>query len=203
MADRPAAANRSVLLALRHRLETAARGRDILDERRAVLQRELPGARAAAERARTELQARLAEARALLVRAAVCSGGDEVERAVGAQLAEASVTLRRENVMGVTVPTVEEIDVPPPPDVGPLGTSVAMDLAVERFRQVLAAAVTAAVAEERHRRLSEEARRTARRVATLDHVWLPRLRRDIRRVADALEEAERDELARTRWAASR
>lgn len=199
---RPIAANRSVLLELRRRAATATRGRDVLDQKRAVLQHELPAARAAAERARAELRPVLDDAQALLVRAAILSGADELERVAASQQARASVALRWESVMGVPVPHVDSVEIPPPPDAGPLGTSATMDVAIERFRAALRAAAVAAAAAARHRRLLEDARRTARRVAALDHVWLPLLHDQIRQVAATLEEVERDELARARWATS-
>jgi vacuolar-type H+-ATPase subunit D/Vma8 len=73
-----------------------------------------------------------------------------------------------------------------------------LDEAGAAYRELLVALVALADAESVRRTLERGLQRTARRLGALETLVLPRLRAEIRQVAGALEEEERDEALRRR-----
>ncbi len=75
--------------------------------------------------------------------------------------------------------------------------SVELELATASLQAFLRHLTTLAAAENNLRRLVGVFRRTQRRVNALEHVLLPEIDADIRRMEDVMDEMERDDLARS------
>ena len=86
------------------------------------------------------------------------------------------------------------------PQFGPAATSSSLDTAGMRFSALVPGLVALAEEEEAVRNLRVGLAKTVRRLKALERVVIPRLERDVRDVAVALEEDDRDEsVRRKRW----
>jgi V/A-type H+-transporting ATPase subunit D len=194
---------RTELLERRRRVALAQQGRDLLSDKRTAL------VRAFAERSRLLLD-RLSDVE--VSAAAARSLFDEAVAAVGpAALASASLASSRRIgvetsvgvVAGVAVVDVVHDDVARRPrerGYAAATTDAVVDDVASAYEAVLDDVLDLAGLELTVRRLAVEIDRTTRQVNALEHVVVPRLRDEARRIALALEEREREEVARLRQA---
>jgi V/A-type H+-transporting ATPase subunit D len=198
------AANRSRLLQLRQEQQAARIGRDLLDNKREAILRELLQRVRLRDSRRDRLRRAGQEASAALDTALVEIGPRAADTAALAQPSTAAVELRPASLVGVPVPRLHAKVPPYRPHYGIAGTSASLDSAGERFTALLVALVALAEDEEAVRHLQEGLRKTVRRLQALEKVVIPRLEREAREVAAALEEEERDEsFRRKRWLSAR
>jgi V/A-type H+-transporting ATPase subunit D len=194
------AATRSRLLELGSERESAQRGRELLDEKREILQRELTRRTAARRKAREKAAVALAAARAALREARVELGRDAVDAAALAQPPAASAEIGEARVLGVSAPAVRLRPEKWAIGWSPGGTSESLDRAAAEFAGALPLLADLAQAELGVRNFARALARTNRRLNALEMIVLPGLEREIRDVASALEEDERDEaFRRKRW----
>ncbi|MFD1662106.1 V-type ATP synthase subunit D [Streptomyces caeni] len=186
-------------LRLRHGLDTALRGADLLERKlRLLLDRERELRRAADEAGRAWRE-RLAEAETWLVRGLLLGG----ERALAdaAPAARARVDVAWTSLMGVDHPSGASVAPPvrSPSERTPGNTALAH--AETAYRAAVRAAAEHAAARTAAEVVGAEAGRTGQRVRALRRHWIPRLTRDLAAVELALEETEHEESVRRRWAA--
>jgi V/A-type H+/Na+-transporting ATPase subunit D len=194
------AATRSRWLELLAAREAARRGRELLDEKREILQRELTRRTASCRTAAGKASASLALARAALAEADVEIGEDAVDAAALAQRPVASAEIGEGRVLGVSVPAVRLHPQPFRIDWAPGGTSESLDRAAAAFAETLPLLAQLAQAELAVRNFTRALARTNRRLNALELIVLPGVTREIKEVAAALEEDERDEaMQRKRW----
>jgi V/A-type H+-transporting ATPase subunit D len=189
---------RSRLTRLRQDGRAARLGRDLLDNKReAILRALLDRSRQHAERAdRTD--AALARARTALREACVDVGAEGVDAAGLAQPTAAAVEWLPGSVVGVPTPRLRAIVGPFAPSYGAAGTSARVDAAAALFTELVPVLVELAEHAEAVRNLGTGLAKTVRRLKALEQVVIPRLDRDARELAAALEEEERDESLRRR-----
>ncbi len=192
---------RSQLLRLREGLRAATDGRELLDRKREAILRALVDRVPRCEASRREAVDRLAAARAALRDAQLELGRAAVDAAALAQPTTAPVEVTEMSVVGVRVPqarvAVERFDAA----YGPASGSDRLDAAGEAFVRALGPLAALAAEETAVRRLRAALARTARRLNALDKQLIPEIQRDIRTLASALEEEERDDAVRRRlWA---
>jgi V/A-type H+-transporting ATPase subunit D len=182
-------------LAARHRLAAARRAVDLLDRKLRILRAEQERAASLARRGRERWTAAAGDADRALVRLALIGGQRAVRLATPAR--PAAVELTWTTVMGVRYPDGATVTPGGPPV---CGTAAA---AAEAARAALAAAVDAAVAAAAERALSAEAARVRRRLRAVEDRWVPRLEETLAELNRRIEEDERAEAVRLRWAAAR
>lgn len=126
-------------------------------------------------------------------------GPEAVRSAAFAAQGQVSLKVSGANIMGVSVPTIEQKSVAR----GPLdrgysqpAVSSRVDAATEAFENLLDLIIALAASEMRLRRLAEEIGRTTRRVNALDHALIPRLEGQRDYIQMMLEEREREDLFR-------
>ncbi|MFE3632733.1 V-type ATP synthase subunit D [Streptomyces cellostaticus] len=186
---------------LRRGLATAERGADLLERKlRLLLDRE-GAARAAAGEAGRAWRERLAEADTWLVRGLLLGG--ERARAEAAPADRARAVVRWDTLMGVRHPAALSWTDPVRAPEEPAPPNTALAHAERAYRAAVRAAAEHAVQWAAAELLAAEATRTRRRVRALRRHWIPRLRRELAAVELALEEAEREEALRRRWAGTR
>ena len=196
-------ATRTELLARRHRAALAEQGRDLLTDKRTALVRAF-GSRSARLLDRlARLQSSAADARAQLDEAVVAVGDGAVSSASFAATGRIGVTLSVDIVAGVVVADVAHD--PVPRDAADRGYALAItdpsiDRAADAYEAEVELLLDLAALELSVRRLAEEIARTTRQVNGLEHVVLPRLRSDARRIALVLDAREREETARLKRA---
>jgi V/A-type H+-transporting ATPase subunit D len=187
---------RSRLLQLRRDLDAAREGRQLLDRKREAV------VRALADRlSRRATRLRAATQALESARASLASAQDELGRAMVAAAGIAQPLIngcRRDHttVAGVQIPTVSLPQTPFIPHYGPASGSPALDRAGAAFVNALETLVGLAAEDAVVRRLRAALARTARRLNALAHVVIPGIAIDLRTIASALEEEERDEATR-------
>jgi vacuolar-type H+-ATPase subunit D/Vma8 len=185
------------------RIATAERARDLLEQKRAVLiGAEREAARRSAE-ATTEWHARATTAERWLERTAVLDGERPQRIARAHAGAPAEMHVRFGMTMGVGVPADPSVELAPAPDVALLPGGASLIAAITSHRDAVEAALRAAVAATAHARLAAELSSTVRRVRAIESRWLPLHERALAALEQELDENDRSEGARIRWAARR
>jgi V/A-type H+-transporting ATPase subunit D len=196
------AATRSRLTALRRTRLATRLGRDLLDQKREAVLRALLDATRRRATCRAEAMAALARAQAALGDACVEVGAAAVDAAALAQPILASVEWRPGSVVGVPTPRLAGTVAPFAAHYGAASSSAGVDRAGGEFSAILATLIQLAQEEEMVRNLQSGLEKTVRRLKALEQVVIPRLEREARDMAAALDEEERDEsLRRRRWLA--
>jgi V/A-type H+/Na+-transporting ATPase subunit D len=184
------------LLARKAQIELAIQGRDLLEQKRTALLKELLRlADTVIERSETLEQA-ASEARRSLARAEVMAGTPSVRSAALASRAEFPLEVSMVNVMGVKVPHIEQKRVSRSflgRGYSIVGTSTSIDEAASAFESQVDALIRLAESELRFTRLANEIQRTSRRLNALDHLLIPRLEAERDYIQAALDEHERSD----------
>lgn len=186
-------------LRLRHGLEVAERGADLLEQKLRVLRaehRRLVGAERAAALAWRE---RLAEAESWLLRGVLLSGERALDALTGTGSAE--VTIDWVSPMGVRHPAQGTCTFPARPLTAAAPRNTALVHAEAAYREAVRAALDHAVARSAARTVGAEVLSTRQRVRALRRHWIPRLREALVRAELALEQSEHEDAVRRRWAA--
>jgi V/A-type H+-transporting ATPase subunit D len=181
---------------LRHRLDVARRGAELLDDKFRALLRERARLDLAAAQTRADWErcARAAEHR--MIRAAVMSGERELALAA-AGVEPVEVVVRWRNVLGVSWPSDGGLVGPPDPQ-ALAGGGAALLSAAAAHRRALEAGLQAAVADGALRRIDAELRATRLRRNAIRHTWIPAHEEALRALDLTLEEVEREDGARLR-----
>jgi len=183
---------------LERRLQTARHGAELLDRKRRIMVNELERLRLRADRSRQEWEDRAREAAVWLQRAAALDGRERIGAASPASAAEVELTWGA--AMGVAFPEEAQCQ---PPVAPPAGGSSALSYAVVAHRSALIAAVQHAAAQRAVLLVSAELAVTRTRQRAVEKRWIPRLEEDLMAIRRQLDEQEREEGLRLRWAAGR
>ncbi|MCG3212486.1 MAG: V-type ATP synthase subunit D [Anaerolineae bacterium] len=192
-------ATRAELLQKKTQISLARQGRDLLKEKRNALMRELMRTAEQAIRRGEELERRVGQADAALAIAEAIDGPEAVQSAALAARGQLALDVRAVNLMGVSVPRIEQKSVAR----GPLdrgyslpAVSSRIEATAEAFEILIDLVIALAESEMRLRRLAEEIGRTTRRVNALENVLIPRLEAERSYIQMVLEEREREDLFR-------
>lgn len=185
---------------LRHRLVIAEHGVELLEQKLRLLRAEQDRLHALLERTGRELTARGAEADTWGLRAGVAGGQRAFRLADSGALA--TVRVRWGAVMGVHYPAGIELAPPGEHADAQIVGSAALFQAGEAYRLALEAALHHAAATAAAEVVDAEVVTTRQRKRALRKHWIPRLRGALTEVELALEEQERAEAVRRRWAAA-
>ncbi|MFD8325541.1 V-type ATP synthase subunit D [Streptomyces lydicus] len=195
----PPPTGRAARLRLRHSLQVAERGADLLDRQLHLLRTELDRRREAEARAGVTWETRVHEARTWLRRGLLLGGESALRTA--SLVSTADVTVEWRDALGVRHPGGVSVCA---------GTRAAADpapgnTALVHARRAYCAAVTAAAeygaAAAASRLVEAQMTRTRVRVRALRRLRIPRLQQDLAVVERALEQAEHEDAVRRRRAA--
>jgi V/A-type H+-transporting ATPase subunit D len=187
---------RSGRLRLAHQIDVARRGSDLLERKQRILGGEVTRLRLLTRRSREDWQDAAADAARWLRR---CQGLDGAERVAAVAAPEPAVV--RVNwlaAMGVVYPG-EVVTVLPPEH--PTAGSSALVLALRAHRRALEVAARHAAAERALALVTVELEVTRLRQQAIERRLLPRLTGRLRQLEAQLDELEREENVRLRWAA--
>ena len=187
---------RMELLAKKAQIALATQGRELLEQKRTALMRELIRVADRVMASSDVLQQTATEARRALARAEAMAGTEAVRSAALATHGELAIDVRTANVMGVSVPVIEQKRVARSVlgrGYAITGTSVAIDEVATAFEAEIDSLIELAESELRLTRLATEIQRTSRRVNALEHVLIPRLVAECDYIQIALDERERAE----------
>lgn len=192
----PVAPTRSNLLRMRQALKLAREGYEILDKKREVLTSELIHQAHNAATQQSQVWQKLADAYHALEEARLSMGREHLEWTALAVNKSVEVEVKLRSIMGVVIPTVEAHGEPPEMPYGLGDTTVALDEAVARFRQVLDEIPMLSEIMVSVWRLARELQKTQRRVNALQYIFIPEYEEIVKFIESALEEREREEVFR-------
>ncbi len=183
------------LIAAKRSRELAASGYELMDKKRNILIRELMALIDQAKEIQSQIDTVFEDAYAALKLANISLGG--CEHIAGAMPVDNSVGLLYRSVMGVEIPTVlasaQQTDSLP---YGLADTTSALDEAYIKFNRAKALLRDLSETENAIFRLAYSIKKTQKRANALKNIILPNLDRSILRIADSLEEKEREEFVR-------
>jgi V/A-type H+-transporting ATPase subunit D len=179
------------------RIETARRGRDVLEQKRRALLRQRARLEPELAEARGEWEHAAREAERWWQLAAVLGGERTLEHAVTGVTGSAEVAVDWRNALGVVYPA--DVEVRAVDRVAPVGGSAALAQAAISYRRALACAARHAVASTAWERTGSELEATNHRLRAIERRWIPRHERALAALELALDEAERTEVVQTRW----
>jgi V/A-type H+-transporting ATPase subunit D len=185
------------------RLEIARRGAELLDRKRRALLRERRRVRGEVEVAQEAWRQADARAAAWSARAAILDGAARLELLARHAGEPASLELSWTNLMGARLPTIESLTVPDPPPLSALGGSSAAAFAARACADAAVAAARYAIARRAELELSVELRRASRRLRALQERWIPQHEAALAQLDLVLDENQREQAARARWATGR
>ena len=183
---------------LQRRLTLAEASATLLEQKLKVLRTEESHYRLLAQRTGEEWDEACRSAETALLRAALIGGQRGLRAGVDGQPAQVTVTwaikmgTRHPESATCSWPEADS-DVAGLPDVAVVG-------ARGLLREAATAAVRHAAASEAHSAISREMALTSHRLRAVEDRWLPRLTESLRVLDLALDESERAEGARLRWA---
>ncbi|MDR1649126.1 MAG: V-type ATP synthase subunit D [Synergistaceae bacterium] len=194
------AATRSGMTRIQSALKLAKRGHDLLEQKRKILMNELMGRLKEVREVQESMNSIFGEAYFSLQMANISMGIDNVERTAFSVPEEDRFVVRLRSIMGIDVPEVDRLE----PNISPIyslggavmGTSSVLDNAYVNARRIAALIARLAEVETSVYRLAIQIRKTLRRVNALEKVFIPRSERQIRLIAAALDENEREDLTR-------
>ncbi|MFC0530522.1 V-type ATP synthase subunit D [Phytohabitans kaempferiae] len=197
MPDLRAPPGRAGRLWLLHRLEAGRHAADLLDRKLRILLREQERLRRQAQDTDNAWQAAWRAADTWGLRTALLGGRRQLRLAASPPT---EVNITWQTVMGLSYPAAATCRAAAAPaDPAGSGTAATVE-AAGAYREALEAAVTHAAAAAAYRVISAEVTATRRRRRALTQRWIPRLEEALRDLNQRLEEAERAEAIRMRWA---
>lgn len=184
------------LIVAKSTLALSRQGYDLLDKKRNILVREMMMLVERAKGIQNEILATFSDAYAALQTANVTMGISEVTQIGLGVPEENGVIIQDHSIMGVDIPVVTLKYSPLEPTYGFLRTSVALDLARDRFNKVKQLTCEIAEIENAIYRLATNIRRTQKRANALRNIMIPKYEHITAEIANALEEKDREEFAR-------
>jgi V/A-type H+-transporting ATPase subunit D len=192
MARYELAPTKTNLMRIRRDLGFAREGWELLDQKRKILVVELMGLIDRAVEAQEEVEAKLAEAFGALDQAVLRMGRREVNLiAVGMNI-KSDISFSQKRVMGVSLPRVRVKLEDRSPYFAAAESSIWIDEAIKKFREVLELLGNLAEARISLVRLSREVAKTIRRVNALEKIFIPDYEETLKYIEMALEESERE-----------
>ncbi len=188
---------------LLRRLEIARRGVEVLDQKRQALLREqqrLAEDLAGIARA-WDLKAR--EATTWNDRALALAGERRLRLAALHTPDECRVEVEWRNTLGTVFPAAASVVFGPAPDLVALGGGAGVALAARAHAEAVTAAAAAAAAQAAYEAVTAELTATTRRQRAIERRWIPSHEEELHRLGLALDEREREDIARVRWALDR
>lgn len=182
------------LLACQNQITLAKQGRDLLEQKRTALMKELLGIADTVMKQLDILQRAATDARLALARAEARAGMEAVQSAAMAARGELPLDIKPTSVMGVKVSHIEQKRVTRPAlgrGYSVVGVSLTIDEAASAFEAEVEAIIQLAESEFRLTRLAAEVKSTSRRLNALDHLVIPGLEAEQDFIQMALDERER------------
>ncbi len=181
------------------RLEVARRGADVLDQKRRALLREHERLARQLGVAQDEWARRAHAASEANARALTIVGERRLRLAIAHCHDPAELEVVWQNVLGTSSPQSVALRLPEPLDLVALGgPSVA--IAASAHREALEAASTFAALRTAQEAIGMELGATNRRLRAIERRWIPQHEHALATLDLALDESERDDISRVRWA---
>lgn len=186
------APTRTNLMSLKEELSFSKLGHDLLDQKRSILISELLSLVDQAAEHQNRLDYALKDAYKTLQDTVLRQGRLKTGNVAASVNIESDFELGERKIMGVHLPKVETSFVDHGPYFSPEGTSILVDQAVEKFRQVLELMGYLAELKVSIMRLAKEVKKTVRKVNSLEKIVIPDTSAALAEVSERIEETERE-----------
>jgi V/A-type H+-transporting ATPase subunit D len=190
---------RMELIKLKRKIKLTEKGRKLMKEKRdALIMKFLEIIKKSGE-SREEFEAHFAETYKSLIKAQALAGTLDVKSAAMAVKSIDNIELEIQSLVGIKVP---QIKVPETKrnlsnrGYSPIGVSMTVDEAAQKFEQALKLILELAEVEKSIQLLAGEVERTKRRVNALEYIILPRQRNTTQFIEMRLNEMEREDFSR-------
>jgi len=180
------------LMRMKDQLAFARQGYELLDQKRNILVLELLNLVDQAVDFEEKAHEGLAIAYSTLQKAVLDMGKLKTAGIASAVNVDAQITISARRVMGVSLPVVQTNFTENPPYYSPDGTSPWIDRSIQSFRDTLELMGQLAELKISIIRLSQEVKKTIRKVNALEKIAIPDLEESVRYIRNRLEEDERD-----------
>jgi len=184
------------LIVAKSTLALSKQGYELLDKKRNILVREMMLLVDRAKALQTEILVTFAEAYEALQTANMTMGIADVDQIGYGVPEEEAVSIQEHSIMGVDIPAVTIVDAELKPTYGFMRTSIALDIARDRFIKVKRLTCEIAEIENAIYRLATNIRRTQKRANALRNIMIPKYEDITTSISNALEEKDREEFAR-------
>lgn len=182
---------------LARRSQVAQRGAGLLETKLRILAAEERRFAMLVQRSERAWVRAVADADVWMARARMLSGQRGLR--LTSPTARADVRITEETTMGVRHAARASVALPPPEADEPTPDSSALALAATAYREALRLGAEHAAAVAARDAVRAETASTRRRLRAVQKHWLPTLAEAQQTLADALEEAEREDGVRMRW----
>jgi V/A-type H+-transporting ATPase subunit D len=186
---------------LARRLEVAQRGVDVLDQKRQALLREQQRLEESLAATSSTWEQLGREASAWNDRALAIAGERRLRLAAGRAGAPCEVEVEWRNALGTVFPNAAAARPAPGSDLVALGGGSAVALAARAHAAAVGAAAAHGAARAAHEAVTVELAAATRRQRAIEQRWIPEHEAALARLELMLDEREREEIARARWAA--
>jgi len=187
---------RMELLKLKKRLILARRGHRLLKDKQDELMRNFLSLIEEIKELRLAVEKGLFEAHGSFLIARSTMGREFLDEALMASQLETNLEVTYVPLLNLRVPSYELRMVGDYFSYGLFTTSMELDRALKRYRELMLKMVELAEREKRLEMLSYEIERTRRRVNALEHILIPNILETISYISMKLEELERSNLTR-------
>jgi len=183
------------LINLKEQYLLAKEGYELLQRKRNIILRELINLIERSSAIQQQILLIFSQAYDALQNAALDIGIEFIDEISHSVTVENSIDIRFRSVMGIEVPEVYAMvkNKEPQMPYGIYRTNSSLDRAYIGFTKALELATNAAMIENAVYRLAYEAKRTQKRVSSLENIVIPSLEEGIKDIQTALEEIEREE----------
>ena len=184
------------LMAAKNTLKLSVQGYELLDKKRNILVREMMSLIDKAQEVQSHIDDTFSEAYEALQMANINLGIHNIEKTVYAIDEEKGIAINTRSIMGVEIPMAAIDEGDSRPQYGLKGTSVALDVAREKFIAVKKLTVQLAEIENAIYRLAVNIKKTQKRANALKNIMIPRYEELVKFITESLEEKEREEFTR-------
>ena len=188
---------------LMERISTAARGVELLRQKRQVLRREQRRLSLMAEQTSAAWTSAAADAERWSGRACALGGSTAVRLAAGDVAGQGTVSISWRSTMGTRHPDEARCELPVLTPAAAASSNAAIAPAATAHGRALRAAAEHAVASAALREMETELASTQRRLRAIEHHRLPVLQTQLHDLVLRLDELEREERLIARWAMRR
>ncbi|MBK3332653.1 V-type ATP synthase subunit D [Persephonella atlantica] len=184
--------NKSSLLYLKEELAIVKDGKEILQQKRDILIKEIFSLLDRVEELRTQLNQSVLHSYNLLKKAYMESGKEKVLKEAQLSVFRGELTVKEKVFMGIVIPEVKFKLKKEKFPVMPVSERLFTDLARQSFFQTLEIILKVAQIEIKAWRLAQELKKTVIRVNALEKYYIPLYEKQLKSIQSSLEEAERE-----------
>lgn len=187
---------RMELLKLKRRIAIARRGHKLLRDKQDELMRKFLAIIENAKTLRKRVESGLKAAFKEYIKARALGSPEWIDAQLSGKPVSLDISERKERFLNLTLPEYKIEHLPGIPQYCYYGTTSNLDIAVIKLKETLPDMVELAELELKIKLISEEIKKTRRRVNALEYIFIPNLEETIRYIGMKLSELERSNLTR-------